>query len=302
MKRIKSTFLQIWVLLFLGCLSLYAQDVKTLHEKDFNVKEGEALRLDTSTGDVYISTWDKPVVHVKISGNRKAKDKMKFRFEKTDEGVKIVGKRDSWTGFLFFNFSNVYVKYEIKLPENFNAGIKTSGGDIRLYDLAGEIKIETSGGDINLFNTKGKTRLSTSGGDISLENSKGNFDLSTSGGDITTQNLSGDLIAHTSGGDIKLLGQDGRIKASTSGGDIILDYNGSNKGVDLSTSGGDIRVKVKNEISANLELSTSGGDIECSLPTTRTRKISSTKFLADVNGGGEVFHCETSGGDIRVTQ
>ena len=300
MKRIRNTFLVFCVLLLFGCIALYAQEVKTLHEKDFNVKEGEALRLDTSTGDVYISVWDKPVVHVKISGNRKAKDKMKFRFEKTDEGVKIVGKRDSWTGFLFF--SNVYVKYEIKLPKNFNAGVKTSGGDIRLYDLAGDIRIETSGGDINLFNTIGKTRLSTSGGDISLENSKGNFDLSTSGGDITTQNSNGDLIAHTSGGDIKLRGQDGRMKASTSGGDIFLDYNGTNRGIDLSTSGGDIQVKVKNEISANLELSTSGGDIECSLPTTRTRKISSTKFLAEVNGGGEVFHCETSGGDIRVTQ
>ena len=84
--------------------------------------------------------------------------------------------------------------------------------------------------------------------------------------------------------------------------DIKLEYEGDNKGIDLSTSGGDIEVKVPKEINASMELSTSGGDVSCSLNMSNVKKISGSRLIGDLNGGGEKLLAHTSGGDISVTE
>lgn len=258
---------------------------------------GKKLELSTSSGDVYISTWDRPEVYVRISGNRKAYDKMHFNIQETGDGVKVSGRNESWFSF---GWNVLYVKYEVKLPASYNAAIKTSGGDIKIYDLDGTIKFETSGGDITLINTKGYTNLSTSGGDIKLENTRGDVKMSTSGGDIQVHNFNGNLKASTSGGDMTLEGRGGSVEASTTGGDIMLNYSDTNYGIDLETSGGDITVKVPGNFQALADLSTSGGEIECKLPVTQTGKLSSSRLKGELNGGGKTLHCYTSGGDIKV--
>jgi len=110
------------------------------------------------------------------------------------------------------------------------------------------------------------------------------------------------MIASTSGGNIYLFCRDALINAETSGGDIMLEYEGENKGIDLSTSGGDIEVKVVKEINASMELSTSGGDVSCSLNMSNVKKSSGSRLIGDLNGGGEKLSAHTSGGDISVTE
>lgn len=286
------------VLLTLGFLSnLNAGELRTIQEKTIPTSPGKKLELSTSSGDVYVSTWDRPEVYVKISGNKRAHDKMHFMIDEGENGVKVLGKSNSW---FWFGWNVLYVKYEIKLPKSYSAYVKTSGGDIKIYDLNGSIKFETSGGDINLVNTSGYTDLSTSGGDIKLENTKGDMKMETSGGDIQVRNFDGNLKASTSGGDMTLEGKGGRVEASTTGGDIMLNFSDTNYGIDLETSGGDITVKVPGSFQASADLSTSGGEIECKLPVTSTGKLSGSKLKGELNGGGKSLHCYTSGGDIKI--
>ena len=127
------------------------------------------------------------------------------------------------------------------------------------------------------------------------------FDLSTSGGDISSMHFQGDFEASTSGGDINLKGSDSKINASTSGGDIYLDYKGINKGIDLSTSGGDIQIRLPEDFNATANMHTSGGSISCDLTANHAKKISSTRFEADLNNGGNPLYVKTSGGDIDIT-
>jgi DUF4097 and DUF4098 domain-containing protein YvlB len=288
--------------LLLGILftSSFARDLKVIHEKTFQTEMGKNFKLKTGNGDVYISTWDKPEVYVKISGNSKAESKMKFRFEKSDDGITSEGKHESW--FNWFSWGGIYVKYEIKLPDNYNANVSTAGGDIKLYDLKGTIDFNTSGGDIFIKNTEGFVHSSTSGGDITLESNNGKMNLSTSGGDIQVRDFEGDLSVSTSGGDIVLEGKNGKVNASTSGGDINLTYIDVNKGIDLSTTGGDIYVKVPESFSADANLSTTGGDVECDLPITSKGRISASKIKGELNGGGPKLECTTTGGDIKITK
>ena len=275
-----SFFKILFILFSLSIIQLSANPLKMLQEKKLDVNEGELLELKTDAGDVDIKTWSSNSVYVKILGNKKAQEEMKFEVKKTSKGVQVIAKKDnSWFG----NWNGVDVRYEIKVPDKFNVDIVTSGGDIDLVDLIGEVNLNTSGGDITAENIEGNIIGKTSGGDVGLADVYGNIDASTSGGDI------------------RIKGSEGQLKASTSGGDIQLDYRGENKGISAYTSGGDIVVTIPSDFKADVYLKTSGGDIECNFEA-RVEEVNDSKFVGKLHGGGPEFVCKTSGGDIEVKE
>ncbi|MEE9450681.1 MAG: DUF4097 family beta strand repeat-containing protein [Ignavibacteriaceae bacterium] len=239
----------------------YTYDLKVLHEKTFPINPGKQLKVKTPTGDVEVTYWDESKVHIKILGDDDAERRMNFEFKNDDNLVEIIAHKD---GSLFSWFSGIDLKYEIKVPAIFNVDVSTSGGDIKL-------------GGVN-----GTAKLHTSGGDVWAERVEGNLDVSTSGGNISLICGGTELVAHTSGGDID------------------LNYFGPNFGIDLSTSGGDIRVELPADFDASMELSTSGGDVSCNLTLNNATRLSEHKIIADLNNGGMDFNVHTSGGDIDV--
>jgi hypothetical protein len=288
------------VLLNVGFTTHFASELKLIKEKSISVSPGEMLYVDASGADIKINSWDKDEAFIKIFGNRKSEDKMKFNIEKISNGVKVVAKKQSsW----FFNWGSSYsVRIEIMLPKNFDTNVETSGGDIYVQNISGKFKLETSGGDVELKNTDGDVRIGTSGGDIKLDSHNGKTNVSTSGGDIDVKNHKGDLRASTSGGDIHVVVQNGSISTKTSGGDILIDYEGVNKGIKASTSGGDIRLKLPSNFTASVELETTGGGIDSKFKNSSTKKVKRGLLIADFNGGGEKVNCSTSGGDIDVLE
>ncbi|NWF50161.1 MAG: DUF4097 family beta strand repeat protein [Ignavibacteriaceae bacterium] len=306
-KKINTPLYHLLLLLFLSStLSActinikdeYSKELKLLHEKTFPISPGKKFVVDCPAADIMLKTWDKSEVYVKIFGNEKAEDKIKFEFRSDNEMVEVSGKKEG----SIFNFwgSGIQIKIEVIVPSNFHNKLSTSGGDIRIKDVSGSQLLNTSGGDIWIMNTSGKIKAITSGGDINIDTHKGESDVSTSGGDIKAINFEGQFKAETSGGDINLKGENSKIMAETSGGNIFLDYEGENQGISLSTSGGDIQVLIPADFNAAARLYTSGGDIDCNLTANNIKKISSTKFEADLNKGGNLLEAETSGGDVVV--
>lgn len=238
-------------------------DLQLIKEKSFNISPGKNLLVEISSGDVKVTYWDKEEVFVKILGDEDAMEKMNFTMEGNEDHVKVIGKRKSSSSSWF---SSMDVKVEIKVPAQFNLDISTAGGDIKCGGITGKAE------------------------------------LNTSGGDVWADKFSGDLNASTSGGDIFLFCTDTKIVAETSGGDVNLEYEGENKGIDLSTSGGDIEIILSKDFAASMELSTSGGDVSCSLNMSNVKKSSGSRLIGDLNGGGEKLYAHTSGGDITVTE
>jgi DUF4097 and DUF4098 domain-containing protein YvlB len=239
----------------------FDDNLQLIKEKSFNLSSGKELKVDVSGGEIMVTFWDKSEVYVKILGNENAMEKMDFSIEGNDELVKVVAeKKSSVTSW----FSKIQLKVEVKVPEDFNVDLNTSGGDIKYGGV------------------------------------KGNAILNTSGGDIWCDRFMGDLNISTSGGDINLFGSDAKIIAETSGGDIKLEYSGENKGIDLSTSGGDIDIILSKDFAASMELSTSGGEVSCSMDMSNIKKLSGSKLFGDINGGGEKLSAHTSGGDVSV--
>lgn len=284
-------------LIAISCTSINAQETTILHDKTFQTESGKNLKLETSSGNVIISTWDNNSVNVKVFGNRYASEKLDFIFEGTSEGVIVKAKRDDW-GFNLFN--KIKVKFEIKVPRNYLTDISTAGGDIKIIDLNGNQLVKTSGGDVEVDNINGNVVVRTSGGDIKVSRINGNLSLSTSGGDIKGIELIGDIKAATSGGDIKLEAKNSKIDASTSGGDIVIKYFGENKGISLATSGGDVSLIVPSNFGANVKMKTLGGEVSCKLNTTNVVVKKSSRFEGEVNGGGAEVTMTSSGGDVTL--
>lgn len=235
---------------------------ETIHHKSFNISSGKDLILNTESGDVLITPWEKQEVEVKITGNERARERMTFDFIANENKVEIKGKK---SGIGWNLFSSIQVKYEIKVPASFNIEVSTAGGDIKVGGVNGLIK------------------------------------LNTSGGDVWVDRCTGSLDAKTSGGDIKIFTSSTPVNANTSGGDILLEYSGTNKGIELKTSGGDIVIKVSRDIKANVDMSTSGGDVSnAGIKISNATKMSSTKIVGEINGGGEKLIAKTSGGDVEL--
>jgi DUF4097 and DUF4098 domain-containing protein YvlB len=305
MKNLASTILIVCFSVLTGSLAACRVEavsdsggnLETIQEKTFQIQPGKNLKVEASTGDVQITTWDKSEVYIKILGNDNAREKVAFSFNNNDDEVTVIAKRE---GSFFSWFSGIKIKFEIKVPAEFNTNINTSGGDIMLGDIRGNNLLKTSGGDVWAKHTDGILKISTSGGEINLDSNSGEMNVSTSGGDIKARDFAGDISASTSGGDIFLKGSDAKIYAETSGGDVVLEYTGENKGIELETSGGDIQIKLPSNFNASANMHTSGGEIECDLTANNAKRISSTSFEADLNSGGEELTVKTSGGDIMV--
>ncbi|MBU2445685.1 MAG: DUF4097 domain-containing protein [Bacteroidetes bacterium] len=272
--------------------------MELIKEKNLPTQEGKNLYLSTARGDVRVKSWDKNEVQVKIFGNQRAKNKMKFTVEASSDGIRVEGKSttSSWLSF----WKSTQVRYEIVVPNKFNCKLSTSGGDLHLDDLNGSVKLSTSGGDIRVQKINGTLDASTSGGDISLSYISGPIKCSTSGGDISVKEAKGNISTSTLGGDISLQCSNGKVSASTSGGDIRVDYSGANQGIKLKTSGGDISLKVDNDFAGNVDLSSLGGDVSCDLSMTAVTKKKSSALIGAANSGGPNIECSTLGGDIRI--
>lgn len=204
------------------------------------------------------------------------------------------------------------------VPHEFSADLKTSGGSIKIDDLAGEVASETSGGSITAGRIQGPVKATTSGGSIELRGSVGSAYLRTSGGGITVGEVDGDVDVETSGGSIRLEHANGRVRAETSGGGItVREVSGP---INASTSGGSIRASISRQPDSDCSLSTSGGGIDVRLAPglgfeldarTSGGKVranfpgapagsNSSRLTGRVNAGGPRLVLQTSGGSISV--
>ena len=253
---------------FLLSPSIGEQDSRT---KSFTVSKGGTLEVTVEGGDIRINVWEKNEVLVQAEGiDEEDLDRLKMDQRGNTVRVEFRRPRGWW--------SDGHMRFEITLPSDFNAELRTSGGDIEIRgSLSGTIKGATSGGNVTLGNLKGgKVDLSTSGGDMRTGDIQGDVTLRTSGGDIELGKVGGEVYVSTSGGDIRVESVGKKLKATTSGGNIdVGDVGGEAR---VSTSGGDVKVR---KVSGSASLSTSGGNIQLE------------------SASGEV-KANTSGGDIRL--
>lgn len=215
--------------------------------------------------------------------------------------------------------SKTEAKYTIRVPDQFNAHLRTAGGSVKVQGLAGTVDAGTSGGPMTMTKITGPLTAKTSGGSIQTADCKGTIKVATSGGPISVTGGDGSFAGETSGGSVQIKGFHGPVKAGSSGGPINIEnvagaVDASTSGgsvsasltsdpleaVRLSSSGGGITVRVPEKAAFELDASTSGGSVRCELPVTVTGKVERSRLRGPVNGGGQTVYLHTSGGNVEV--
>jgi len=301
----KNKLLGSLILAVLCFFQTYAQE-----QKSFSTQKGKKLDLVSRVGgNVIIKGWDKMEVDVSIDHNFDESD-VTFTITESNGNVTVKGEKNG--GGNNWGWGNKRTTYEVYVPNEFDLELKTSGGNLDIdgvngeiegrtsggnvdvSNLAGQLKLGTSGGNIGVNNVTGDGRVSTSGGNVTVKSMNGKFDLSTSGGNITISDSEIEGKASTSGGGINVSRTKGALSVATSGGNIS--FNDSETSGTARTSGGNIKVDQANEGS---NVSTSGGNITIN---------SARKFAIAKTSGGNItikeidgkVEAKTSGGNIDV--
>ncbi|MDZ7680907.1 MAG: DUF4097 family beta strand repeat-containing protein [Fodinibius sp.] len=147
------------------------------------------------------------------------------------------------------------------------------------YELKGTIEAQTSGGHIDAASIEGDLYARTSGGHIEVKDSEGSIRVKTSGGHIDLANISG------------------TVEASTSGGGISADLNAIGRFVDLRTSGGNIEIRVPENLGLNLNLK--GSYVSTNLENF-SGEVDHNEVNGKLNGGGSKNSAHTSGGTVSL--
>jgi Putative adhesin len=290
---------------------LQAKITRTV-EKTFTVQPGGTLKVETQGGDIKVLTGPGNEVKVtateRINASSEAKadellKQLELTIEQQGDNVTAKAKFADGAGWHGGNWPPVNVSFSIIVPARYNVDLNTSGGDIGVASINGRARLRTSGGNLKLERVDGEVDGGTSGGDINLQEGTANVKLNTSGGNIHVDRAGGEADLSTSGGDIVINSVQGRVKAGTSGGGVTASIAGALKGdCKLTTSGGTVTVTVDKAAAFDLKAHTSGGDVEAAGLTITIEKggIGKSSLAGKVNGGGPQLYLGSSGGDIRI--
>lgn len=175
--------------------------------------------------------------------------------------------------------------------------IRTSNGNIKAGQLAGEMDIESVSGDITLSRINGKTDIKTSNGNIESDAISGETQLVTTSGDITVKRLDGTVTVTSSNGNVNILAGGGARAVKTISGDVRLE--GVDSAWDVKTSNGSITIKADQ---GSGDIQTTSGDIGLALEQlTGNLNIESSDGSVEIRLCGDNafdFKAVTTNGDI----
>lgn len=245
----------------------YSQEI----QREFSVNTGQLFKLQSTIGGS-ISVKGEGQGKIRVAITHNGGDEFKFDFQESAQGVTLLATGPkNWR-------ENTKIDFQVTVPENFNLDLSTSGGNIELQNIKGNLNGRTSGGNLVVNQTEGAHSLKTSGGNIAIHSSSGEGSVSTSGGNIAVNTLSGKFSLLTSGGNIVLESSKLEGDVRTSGGNIVCKNTEING--EVKTSGGNITV---DKAPQGISVATSGGNIQ-------------------INSANTFAEAKTSGGNITITE
>ena len=317
-------------LLLLTALCASAATEENIHETRA-AKPGGTLVVEVDFGSIEVIPGenDKVVLdaHRKIQASSKEKEQEYFAAAPitiTTEGDKVIvraiAKHESIGRQLWkmMGRTRTEARYKLRVPANFETDLETSGGNVSVSGLTGNLKADTSGGDLNFTGIQGEingdtsggdivakdcngaTTLDTSGGRIEVTGGRGKLSVDTSGGNVTVLNRVGDTKVESSGGKLRLGHISGKLTAATSGGSVSAILPSPVGGdVRLETSGGSITVVTPPNAALTIDAETSAGSVRSDLPVANMKRDDDS-LRGTINGGGTKLVLRSSAGSINI--
>ena len=150
--------------------------------QEFDVASGGKLVVDVEFGSIDVTGGSNGKVSVegyrKIDSNDGPREKEYLASSPivvSKEGNTVTlrarrtngDKRWSWSGSITMD-----ARYTVRVPKQFSAELRTSGGTIAANGISGEVKADTSGGKLKFSQLQGPLNGRTSGGGIQMSGAK----------------------------------------------------------------------------------------------------------------------------------
>ncbi|HEY1866383.1 MAG TPA: hypothetical protein VGG55_04870, partial [Candidatus Acidoferrales bacterium] len=242
--------------------------------------DGLKLTLTTDTGSVRVFTDGTHEVRYSVRVEAEASataatlvKEFSVAARSSSLGVSLTGRMPAVQ-----DSKQVWVTYEVHVPQRYNLEISTRAGDIATQDIDGTVALLTGGGNIEAGRVgdagaqqaKGAAgrfiaRLNTAGGHIVIGDVAGGLRATTGGGHITAGNIAGDAVLHSAGGNLQAASVAGSAQLMTGGGNIVAERAGG--GVEAESAGGRIEF---GEAAGAIRVRTGGGGIRIARVTGPT--------------------------------
>lgn len=270
----------------------------------FITSDSPNVQISTSGGAVDITGHSENTVIVEMYVRRGSRylspedtDLSDFDITIQKEGDSIIAEAIRKRSGIFSGPRNISISFRVFAPQFAIVEGKTSGGSVSGAYLYNGIRLTTSGGSIRVRELEGNIQLSTSGGSIVAEKTSGILSARTSGGTITAKEIFGEADLRTSGGNIRLENISAKISARTSGGSIRGSFLTFMDDIQLSTSGGSIRIELPESEHYNLELRGNRVDMEL---RNFSGEVHRNQIRGKIGHGGPLLAAKTSGGTVTV--
>jgi DUF4097 and DUF4098 domain-containing protein YvlB len=267
-------------------------------EETLPVQPGGTLYVRSERGTVDVRSHDGDEVRVEAEARGRRAEQVRFVLEQSGDDVRFEARVSGWLTGLF---GSLDVRVRLWVPRRYSLVLRSSGGDVRVDGITGDVSLETSGGDASLTHTVGPIDLSSSGGNLEIVHVDGDVRVKTSGGNLALRDVFGDVAARSSGGELEIDGVDGAVDLQSSGGSTSVVFLGDPEG-EIKGSGGSIEVLVREDARFELDAKSSGGGIDVDFELDRVFDRSAHVLAGALGSGGPKLRLRSSGGGIRIAQ
>lgn len=300
-----------------------SQDYSINEEKNTKAKDIQEIFVDNSFPDINIKVENTDEIKAHLYGNMTASFKPKLETE--INGNKLVIK--SSLSHLSFSMFSGNLNLDITIPSSYNHAIEinsssgkvatlsplslsklklhVTSGDTSLKDISSEeLIIDSSSGTIagNNINSKDTSFESTSGNMTLKKLTTDNLTMSSSSGTINGDAInSKDTSLNSTSGNIKMTNFKGNVSQKTSSGKVSIAYSEFNNKVKLSSTSGDINLKLPRDAQFKLDSKTTSGDIDCNFPITVQEKAKrGNSLMGTVGSDKNLIEITASSGNVNI--
>jgi Putative adhesin len=223
------------------------------------------VTVNANDGDVEVSVGSSQQVDVRvITRGWKIKDDVQITGNQSGNHVEIKLRK---TSNVCFGVCFQSIRVEVRLPRESDLNIHTDDGNVRVENVTGTLQFETGDGDVRLRDVEGSLHADTHDGNVEVN---GRFNV---------------LSLHTGDGNI-----DAEVGAATA----------PQSGWLLRSGDGNIRLKLADNLGADLDAHTGDGEVNVGFPVTASGVGKENSFRGKINGGGVSIELRTGDGDIKV--
>jgi DUF4097 and DUF4098 domain-containing protein YvlB len=241
---------------------------------------------------------------------RKRTSGARAQVKETTDGIEVSAEASSGGA------QSLRVSFEVHLPKNAALDLRTSRGDVRVNDVAGNVSVSVARGDVEIRGAGADVRADIGHGDVRVSEAKGNIHVSGKGSEVELADVGGSATIEgefygpitarnvakgarfvsertdltlgalpgrftVESGDLRVENTSGPLLLTTREKDISLE-NVTGR-IRVQNKRGDITVLLHSAPKDEIDLVNESGSVELSLPGNSTFELSAISHSGEIN-------------------